>query len=473
MIMIKKISVMWMPVLGAAIIALAHMKYGVGFLAWIGYAPMLYFLKEKKGVWYRVLLFFVMTLAWSLTTFKIISPPIPWFFAFLFSPVIAFFHIAGILVWDFFKESKYHYLIFPGAMMISEWVMYTFTPFASWGAAAYSQVDNLVLLQSVSLYGMMGLSFLLYLVNALVMMWFDSKPLKESVAIAAVVSLVLFYGHLRVGFGQGVTRSTVKVAAIGSTSNLKFVGVPEDARRERVKKELFERTRKAAENNVKLIVWPEGSTLVFIDEEAKLKADIADFAKNVKTDIVAGYIMVNRPFDGKYFNKYIFAKSDGAIDHQYNKHRPVVGEPTEKGNEPQKTVERSYGNVSGAICYDYDYPSLALEHGRLGADIIALPSNDWKGIDPVHTQMASLRAIENGFSVVRSAQFGLTAAIDPYGKVMGQFSDSESDEKILISEVPNRKIWTLFGFITDWTVIGIGVLVIVFGIVYKKPDVRI
>jgi apolipoprotein N-acyltransferase len=79
------------------------------------------------------------------------------------------------------------------------------------------------------------------------------------------------------------------------------------------------------------------------------------------------------------------------------------------GHGPLAAVDASFGRASGAICYDY--PKMALEHARLGVDVIALPSSDWRGIDPLHAQMAVLGAIAGGFSVVRSTRFGLSAII--------------------------------------------------------------
>ena len=50
-------------------------------------------------------------------------------------------------------------------MVIMEWIQYTFTPLASWGVAAYTMHDNVSLIQAVSLFGLAGLSFLIYWVN--------------------------------------------------------------------------------------------------------------------------------------------------------------------------------------------------------------------------------------------------------------------------------------------------------------------
>lgn len=66
----------------------------------------------------------------------------------------------------------------------------------------------------------------------------------------------------------------------------------------------------------------------------------------------------------------------------YQKHHPVPGEPSIRGTEPLRVLARPYGRVGGAICYDYDFPALAREHARLGADLVVVPSSDWRGIDP-------------------------------------------------------------------------------------------
>ena len=81
----------------------------------------------------------------------------------------------------------------------------------------------------------------------------------------------------------------------------------------------------------------------------------------------------------------MWIRPDGEIDHVYLKHEPVPGEPAVRGMEPMTVVETPLGRASGAICYDYDFPYLAARHARLNVDIMALPSSDWRGIDPIHT----------------------------------------------------------------------------------------
>jgi apolipoprotein N-acyltransferase len=119
------------------------------------------------------------------------------------------------------------------------------------------------------------------------------------------------------------------------------------------------------------------------------------------------------------------------------------------GHDPQTAIDTAFGRLSGALCYDYDYPAIAAEHGRLGADIVALPSSDWRGIDPIHTEMATMRAIEQGVSIVRSTRFGLSAGIDPHGVMRARRSSFETQGRILWIDIPQRGTPTVYRRIGD------------------------
>jgi nicotinamidase-related amidase len=138
----------------------------------------------------------------------------------------------------------------------------------------------------------------------------------------------------------------------------------------------------------------------------------------------------------------------GIVAFEYRKHHPVPGEPAVRGDAPlQAATLGSGGRASGAICYDYDFPHLAREHARLGLDVVALPSSDWRGIDPIHTQIAAIRAIEGGFSLVRSTRLGLSAAVDATGRVRASASYFESDNRVLLGNVPSRGVRTFYAVV--------------------------
>jgi apolipoprotein N-acyltransferase len=90
-----------------------------------------------------------------------------------------------------------------------------------------------------------------------------------------------------------------------------------------------------------------------------------------------------------------------------------------------------------------------LEHARLGVDVVALPSSDWRAIDPIHSQMAALGAIAGGFSVIRSTRFGLSAIIDPLGRIRAWHSSFEGGAPVLIAEVPRHHLDTVYARVGD------------------------
>jgi apolipoprotein N-acyltransferase len=146
----------------------------------------------------------------------------------------------------------------------------------------------------------------------------------------------------------------------------------------------------------------------------------------------------------RFENKYRWLRPDGTIDHTYFKHHPAPGEPALVGTGRLPIVNSELGRLGGALCYDYDFPALASEHGAAGVDLVALPSSDWRGIDPIHTQMAALRAIEQGVSIVRSTRFGLSAGIDPFGRLRARQSSFDARSRVLLLALPEHGIATFY-----------------------------
>ena len=108
-------------------------------------------------------------------------------------------------------------------------------------------------------------------------------------------------------------------------------------------------------------------------------------------------------------------------------------------------IDTPLGRVSIAICYDMDFPQLIRQAGLAGADIILVPGYDPPGSDPIHTHMALVRGIENGMSVVRQVDRGLSAAADPYGRILATMNHSTSpSERVMVAQVPGRGVATFY-----------------------------
>lgn len=84
-----------------------------------------------------------------------------------------------------------------------------------------------------------------------------------------------------------------------------------------------------------------------------------------------------------------------------------------------------------------------MTHARLGAGLVVVPSSDWKGIDPYHTQMASVRGIEGGFSVVRPVRWATSGAFDAFGRPRATM-DYYGGDRMFMARVPTLRIETIY-----------------------------
>jgi apolipoprotein N-acyltransferase len=445
----KTINPNWYLLLGTICLAMAHVTFGVGVLAWVASVPFLLFLHKTKGIFSRLTFSVVFFVAWSLALFKIISTPIPPALLLLYAIPIGLVQLGGYLVWAKIKQPLIRSLVFPMIMVVLEWLQYSFTPFASWGVAAYTQVDSPAITQSLALFGLAGLSFMIYWVNAVIAEALIGEKYRMLALPSIILMALLIWGGLRLDLSGSKSIDTMTVAAVGTDCEVSGWPLPSMEESERDIRKVFERTRKAASIGAELVVWNEAAFFLLPEQEAAWKDSIANLARNCNTTIIASYVVPFEEPKQHYENKYLYVQPDGVIHHQYLKHEPVPGEPALRGDSPQQVVNVSESKIGAAICYDYDFPYLAADNRKAGAEIVGLPSSDWRGIDPIHTQMAAFRAIEQGNSILRSTRFGLSAAITPYGIMTAQMSSFNENSKLMVAQLPSSSITTLYSMVGD------------------------
>lgn len=451
--------------LGLLATALGHLRWGVDVLAWLAPVFWLHHLRSVAAAsstrarrlgllgWSAAF-----ALAWTLAVLKITSAPLPHAFALLYSIPTALLLGWPYLVWYAALRRElpatHASLAFAAAMVVAEWSSYALTPFGTWGMLANAALDDLPLLQLAALAGPTAIGFVLHLLAAtLEQGWAHGRVRALAWASAAFV-LAHVWGAARIAWLDEQQREQVVVAAIGTDADTAGLPLPEPARVAAWNAALHERTRVAARSGAALVVWTEAATLVLPDGEARFVAEVGELAAAEQVAIVAGYIKPLTLEPLRYENVYVLARPDGGIEQRYLKHHPVPGEPALPGREPVPVwTSELLGRVSGAICYDFDFPALAREHARAEVDLVALPSSDWRGIDPIHSEMARLRAIEGGFSIVRSTRFGLATGIDATGRMRGRLSAFEGERRILMLSLPRRRTWTLYGWAGEWFVL--------------------
>src|SRR6056297_2616066 len=261
---VNKINPLWYLAMGIVTMALTHMSFSIEIMAWISSVPFLIYLSLTKGWKSRLTFSFALLVAWSSVVTKIVTDPIPLVLVFLYSIPLSLFHLPGYLLWSKFKNQKNALFVFPAVMVILEWVQYSFTPFASWGIAAYTQHDNLPLIQTVSLFGLAGLSFLIYWVNASIANIIVERKISIPTFQLPLIMLFLFifFGSIRYDMSKANGSDTITVAAVGTDSEASGLPLPTKVRTEQTKTALFKRTKTAAEGGAKIISWNEAAIFI-------------------------------------------------------------------------------------------------------------------------------------------------------------------------------------------------------------------
>lgn len=444
--------------LGALLVAISAYRWGVPLAAWVAPVPFLLVMRRVDTARGAIVVLAVLAVASFVQVVKIVTEPLPWFVAIPFSLPAAVMGWLVLLATEVVRRRTGEgtgWLAFVALTTLGEWASFTTSPLGVWGTAASTQVDDLALLQLVSVTGVAGVGLVVAAVPPAVAMAL-AAPMTDArrrgvAAVAALVLAVHAWGAARLFAVQ--TGPTLRVAAVVTDVGPGASGLPSDAELAANEAALFDRTREAAARGAELVVWNEAATIVLPDDEARLVDRGAATARELAVELVMAYGVTARAplwFD----NKYVWFAADGRVLETYRKHHPVPGEPSQRGTEPIVAHDHPWGRAAGAICYDYDFPEVARAHAREGAGLVVVPSSDWRGIDPFHTQIARIGAISGGFSLVRPVRWATSAAFDAYGRVRATQPGFGEDSHVMLATVPAAPVPTVYGALGDAPVVG-------------------
>jgi apolipoprotein N-acyltransferase len=113
---------------------------------------------------------------------------------------------------------------------------------------------------------------------------------------------------------------------------------------------------------------------------------------------------------------------------------------------------------------------LVRQAGRAGVDVLLVPSSDWGPVGPMHADMAVMRAIENGVSVLRPTRKGISLAVDPHGRTLASADYFAGDDQTMLAAVPTEGVTTAYPLLGDavaWVSIA-GVIVAAGALVVRR-----
>jgi apolipoprotein N-acyltransferase len=364
-------------------------------------------------------------------------------------------------------------LVFPLARVCCEFLNAQLTPAGNiFGSLAATQHGNLPLLQIAAITGSYGVSFLIaWFAAAANTVWEQSATRAQSrtlaVAFIAVMIAVLAGGGIRLAFFPP-SASTVRVAGVSPSMAAvahrdevlhRYSSLDELANVEpavlrpalaTVNDDLFAASEREAMAGAKIIVWPEAGAGTLVDDKAGLIARAAALAQrhDVYLHIGLGVLSRSAPY---MRSQAILVDPAGQVVWTYDKAHPVPGmDQLSPGDGGVPTVDTPYGKLANLICFDADFPGLARQSG---VDMMLVPSNDWREFGAVHTRKATLRAIENGYSLVRQDTEGLAQVVDFQGHVLAASDYFTTDQQTMVAYVPThgeRTIYAMVGDVFAW-----------------------
>lgn len=351
-------------------------------------------------------------------------------------------------------------LVFPSACVTLGFVLAQGNPFGTWGHDAYVQLPFAPFAQLGAVAGLWGVGFLVYWFASIVQGLVTSRDLPAKIAaglFAAAFVGAMGYGAVRLN--APAPTQTVRVAAINNSAVLPdrfFEGCAErtdyacrSAKAAARLDTLFSLSEQAVRDGAKIIVWYESAAQYDAPDEAQVMTRASAFARNNGIYLVIGAVSVPLEQDALMTNAAIVFTPQGARAFEYLKSIPVPGEPIVRGDGIVPTLDTPYGRLGVMICFDADFPALSRQAAANGVDILLIPANDWRAITPLHADMTRMRAIENGFSVVRATSNGRSLVSDPYGRVLAATESFTSPGAIIIADVPTQRLATPYAVIDD------------------------
>ena len=364
-------------------------------------------------------------------------------------------------------------LVFPTAWAATEYLM-SRGPYGTWGSVAYSQYGSLPLLQLVSVTGLWGITFLIGW-SAAVCNWLweagsGCAPARRAAWLCggALASLILLGGARMSVFPPSA--HTVRVASI---SKSEAAPGPDDATVQRLfdgrassadlsafrtwysanDDDLLARAEREMRAGAAIVFWGEGNGFASKQEESAFVARGRELTAKYHAYLGMAIGVLNVGRKPALENKLVLIQPNGQVAWEYNKTHPVPGPEAANqvpGDGRMRVLDTPYGRVSSIICFDGDFPQLLAQAGALSVDMVFDPSSDWRAIDPWHTQMASMRAIEQGVNLIRQTSRGLSAAYDYQGRRLAAMDHFQSADYAMISQIPTKGVRTIYSRLGDW-----------------------
>jgi len=300
-----------------------------------------------------------------------------------------------------------------------------------WMLTGYALVPFSGILQIVTWTGIFGLTFVATALNS-VLAYGALVRDKRALAIGAAAILVCSFLPI-IGETTGGDPLDVRIIQ----TNIPLDEPWQSPASQQLMDEL-ESMSSAVTSRPKLVVWPETPAPFFLNSDQPFRERMERIARSLGAFVLLGYI---DRIQESPSNSAALLDPSGKIVSRYDKIRLVpfgeyiplkdllffaekftqqVGDFAPGSNYILSNLEDH--RFSTAICYESIFPNFVRQFVKQGSELIVIITNDgWFGESSApfqHLRMGVVRAVENRRYVVRSANTGVSAIIDPYGRIL-------------------------------------------------------
>jgi apolipoprotein N-acyltransferase len=471
-------------------------------LAWVGLVPLFTAIRGQtpgrafRLGWLTGFAFYIATTYWvgyTIIHFTSVSWPVAAGIVVLMASALACYHGAFAAGVRFFERGgRDATWLAPALWVTLEWLRGWFFIGFPWGALGYSQYRFHDLVQIVEVTGVYGVSAVLVLFNVVVASVLRERgasvrrrlPALMTVTVLLVVLPALgrwrtanlaaapITGQIRIGLAQGNVAQDQKWEASFQNETMS---------------RYRDLTDSAVHDGAQMVVWPETAAPFFFQEPGVLRDDVLELARSTKTPLVIGAPAFRQTESGRIEQRnraYLLSPSGEEAGH-YDKielvpfgeyvpyarvlffvDRLVTSIATLGAGDLATVFRVPQGRFGVLICYEGVFPALTRRFVDDGAQFLVNITNDaWYGHTSApyqHLVQASFRAIENRVPLVRAANTGISAVIDPDGRIRWEgplFETLWHVDDVRWSGV--RTFYTRFGDVFVWlcvVVTALGVL---------------
>lgn len=375
-------------------------------------------------------------------------------------------------------------LALAASLTIGEWLRgHVLTGFP-WNSFGYALTEPLALAQTASLIGLWGLTFIAVAIFAAPAVLVDDGSQSRRPWLAPALALVMLgvmgaYGTARLWRTPTHLRNDVKLRIMQPD-------LSQDARFNYSAKAdvmsrylaLSDRSTGPETNGVgsaNVLIWPESAFPFFLSREPDAMAQIANLLPKGTVLITGAVRPPDAPLGARItqaYNSIYVIDHDGSILSTYDKlHLVPFGEYLpfqsfmEKIGLQQLTkvhggfipgTRRRVMDIPGAppvlplICYEAVFPGDITASGERPGWIVNVTNDGWFGISTgpyQHLQQSRMRAIEEGLPLVRAANTGISAVVDPVGRITARLG--LGIEGVLDATLPSAIPPTIYAKIGD------------------------